>query len=377
MRDNKCTMKINLLFATLALLLTSSTAHALSTSDQDLATNSYNNAFYVVSNGAGHFVLDTQGRAIPDKWVFWKMAEEMEAIEDAYDRSHNPIYKGMVDELYNGFVQLAGTDWSWNDYNDDICWACIAFIRAYHVTGNHDYLNTALGNYNMMWNRAYDDKLGGGLWWNRGKSGKNACVNGPGAIVAAMLYRDGESKTYLTRARSLVDWEVATLVNPTTGSIADNINAAGVVQGGPTSYNQGTFIGACDLIDLGMKSKTYDTDANLAASFVENKMSGRKLDGVLNDCYGDGQGASDVAGFNGIFARWVGRWIKDSGHTEYDAWLVRSAEAAWNCRNPSGISWGHWWEPTPSGSNLTAWECSDTVAMVNDVPDLMADDALR
>ena len=53
---------------------------------------------------------------------------------------------------------------------------------------------------------------------------KNACANGPAAIIAARLYKITNEKEYLDWALKIYNWEKATLFNPATGAIYDNIN---------------------------------------------------------------------------------------------------------------------------------------------------------
>lgn len=362
-------MKIWICFTSLVtlVLFAASPAQCVTKADQTEAIDAYNRAFYTVTNGVGNYVVDASTGDYPTQGQFWKMAEKFEMLEDAYDATKSQTYSRMCDELYNGFVQVNGTDWSWNAYNDDICWACIACIRAYRITGNEACLHTALTNYNMMWNRANDHALGGGLWWSTDKTGKNACVEGPAAIVGALLYQCGQGQVYQDRAREILTWEIDKLYKP-NGVVADHMTSDGIVQGGATTYNQGTFIGACDLVDINDGNKRFDEYAMSAANFVRNRMTGRVLPGVINPSYGQGQGGIDNAGFNGIFARWVCRWVKDSGHPEYAPWLLRNGDAAWSDRNAADLDWGLWGKRTPNDTPLSSWECSNSVVIIESVP---------
>jgi hypothetical protein len=51
---------------------------------------------------------------------FWRWAEQMEMIADAYDRSRNDQYKEQIVLLYQGFIVQYTTDWRSSPYNDDI-----------------------------------------------------------------------------------------------------------------------------------------------------------------------------------------------------------------------------------------------------------------
>ncbi|EAU69594.1 hypothetical protein STIAU_2125, partial [Stigmatella aurantiaca DW4/3-1] len=61
-------------------------AIALTPTEKNLAFDSYNNAFYVANGGNGYYVVDTN-RGAPGRFHFWKVCEQIEAAEDAYDRT--------------------------------------------------------------------------------------------------------------------------------------------------------------------------------------------------------------------------------------------------------------------------------------------------
>lgn len=341
-------------------------ANALSARDQDRAIDAYRDAFYTETDGAGNFVRDDVRRGYPGGGDFWRCAEEIEMVEDAYNRSGNPIYRRMIDALYRGFVRVNGADWMGNHYNDDLMWITIACLRAYRITGNVAYYDQAKRVFDNVWDRAYDDSLGGGLWWSTDNRSKNACVNGPAAIAAMLLYRCGAGEDYLEKARAVFFWEVNTLYRP-DGVIADNISARGRVNGGATTYNQGTFIGAADLLEQATGAGIYDPLAVSVADYTEWHCSGENAPGILRAEYSRRDPNNDCAGFKGIFSRWCCRWISDSGHREYLPWLEYNAQTVFDERNAAGLSWGIWGRRTPDGRR-TAWECSSAVAMIQNVP---------
>src|SRR5262245_2933422 len=83
--------------------------------------NSYNNGFYV--GGSNAYYKDNTGGG---RSGFWTQAEEIEMVEDSYDRTGLAGTRDIVSALCNGFLTQNGTDWSWNIFNDDIAWAVIA-----------------------------------------------------------------------------------------------------------------------------------------------------------------------------------------------------------------------------------------------------------
>src|SRR4051812_5662143 len=104
-----------LLALSLVCALLDATALAFSSTDADTIFNSDNNSFYVVSSGNGYYKADTGG----GRADFWKQAEEIEMVIDAYERSGSTVYKGMITELINGFISYNGSTWTGNSFNDD------------------------------------------------------------------------------------------------------------------------------------------------------------------------------------------------------------------------------------------------------------------
>jgi predicted alpha-1,6-mannanase (GH76 family) len=310
-----------------------------SSADADTMMNAYNTAFLQTSGGNSQF---DNG--------FWGEAEEIEGVIDAYNRSGNSAYRTEITQLLNGFSATNGTNWSWDIYNDDCMWACIAYLRGYQATGNATFLSIATANFNMVWARGWDTSAGG-LWWTTADTSKNSCDECPAAIVAYLLYQATGNTTYLTDSQNLYNWELAHLYNAATGEISDNY-ANGTANGGATTYNQGTFIGAADYLgDV--------ANATLAANFLMG--SG----GLLPD-YGE---ANNNSGFNGIAIRWAAKFMKDHNlQNNYLAWLQYNANTAFRIRSTSdNLSWCSWEYPTPSGS-LDDWSCISSVVALQDVP---------
>lgn len=312
--------------------------------------NSYNNAFYVGGSNAYYKNDTTGGRS-----GFWSQAEEIEMVEDSYARTGLSGTRDIVTALCNGFLTQNGTDWTWNTFNDDIAWAVIAFSRAYQITGNTTFRDRAKANYDAMYARAFDSNLGGGLWWTTGKTSKNACINGPGSIGAYLIYQIYGDSAYLTKAQNIYNWERATLFNASTGQVYDNISSGGVIQTWVFTYNQGTFIGAANY--LGNTS-----DATLAANCTKNTLC---TDGILPDAGENGDGG----GFNGIFLRWMVKFMNDRAlQGTYLAWLQQNANAAWNVRRTSdNLSWCNWRSLTPTGTRYS-FGCVNSVIALQVIP---------
>lgn len=342
--------------ATSILLFSSILGRAIDPRAAEIAFDSYNSHFYVVNHGLGYYKEDTDsGRS-----RFWVRAEQIEMIEDAYDRTHSRAIRQMIQEAVDGFIKRHGRDWTTNIYNDDIMWMTIACSRAYQDTGHKEYRTAAKHNFDAVYARGCDDVLGGGLYWTTDKAGKNACVNGPAAIAACLLCEICKDKSYLAKAQSLYAWERRVLVT-TNGAVHDNQKVStGHVSRKAFTYNEGTFIGAADLLWKLTGNTNYLADALLAANFTRYVLS---WDSTL-PAYGSG----DAAGFNGIFMRWTARFLNDSNRwPQFYAWMALNADKAWRARRADNLSWQDWTSSTPSGT-LDSWNCTDTVVALQVVP---------
>ena len=327
----------------LVLLGFTHSAAAFTTNDVATIYSAYANNFYSVS-GTRAYIKDTQTGGIE---YFWGQAEEVECFIDAYEWSPTTAYKTAMTNLINGFSYYNGTDWSGNMYNDDIMWACIAYLRAYQNSGITTYRTVAKANFDMMYARAWDTTFrGGGLWWTTDNNTKNACINGPAAIAAYLLYLTLADTNYLVKAQNIYSWERTNLFNATSGAIYDAVSVSGGLSTWSSTYNQGTFIGAANFLG-------FTNDAMLAANYTKNSMTSSS--GIMPQ-YGR---AGNNSGFNAIFYRWMVKFIKDRGlQTTYLPWLQDNANAAWNVRRTTdNLSWCQWLQPTPTGINLDSWDC--------------------
>ncbi|MGH7941267.1 MAG: glycoside hydrolase family 76 protein [Limisphaerales bacterium] len=336
-------------------ILTTALARAIDPRAADIAFRAYNAHFYVCRHGVGYYKADTEG----GRSRFWVRAEQIEMIEDAYDRTHSPATRRMIRQSIAGFISAHGADWTSNKYNDDILWMTIACARAYQDTGDKAYRTLATHHFDAVYTRGYDDALGGGLYWTTDKRGKNACVNGPGAIAACLLCEICNDKLYFAKARSLYAWERNALFI-TKGAVHDSERITGHVARKAFTYNEGTFIGAADLLWKLSGDTNFLADALLAANFTRHVLS---WDGTL-PAYGSG----DAAGFNGIFMRWMARFLNDSGYwPRFYGWMSLNTDAALRVRRHDNLSWQDWTSPTPTGI-LNSWNCSDAVVALQVVP---------
>jgi predicted alpha-1,6-mannanase (GH76 family) len=323
------------------------TAQSITSADADTLFEAHAKAFYREKEGQAWFTKNTEG----GKADYWMRAEQMEMVLDAYERTKKAEQMEMFTKLFHGFLADHHKTWEHNPFNDDIMWMVIACTRAHLLSGNTEFRDVARANFDLCYARAISPDLGGGLWWKTDNRSKNACVNGPGAIAAFLLSKATGDAAYLTKAKELFLWERATLFDATSGRVADNIQLSGRVSRMALTYNQGTFVGAANLLG-------YNDEAKLAATFTMNELC---RDGYLPPANEKGDGG----GFNGIGVRWIARFMKDrKEQATFEPWLQKNAEAAWTARRASdNLSWCRW--PQPTSDDLRySWGCSNAVVLL-------------
>lgn len=277
--------------------------------------------------------------------TFWSLAETVEVLIDAYERYGTEEYKDLMCEQVDAFIRQNGTNWRGNPYNDDIMWAVIMCSRTYLLTGEEKYLDYAKENFELSYERAWSDDFGGGLWWKEeedvAKKSKNACVNGPGATAACLLGQATGDASYYEKAKKIIDWEYSVLCRKDDegnwdGGVADSVKIVDGewdYNGWVSTYNQGTFIGACAMLYQYYGEQKYFDWAKLAADRSVRLGSG--TEGYLN---GE-QDNADLIGFKGILARWLGYFVVNCDVDDYNDWMYRNAASAWTNRNSDDLMW--------------------------------------
>lgn len=292
---------------------------------------------------------------------YWPQAHAMDVVVDAYMRTSNQYYHDFYPLWWQGapkfnFSGRPEDPW-WNVFVDDMEWIVLAQLRMFESTHEEAYFTKAKQMYNdwiwPTWGPENEAPWNGGITWKTDVSKtKNACSNGPAAIVAARIYSmydqvgasGGKSKqSYLDEAVKIYTWLKENLYDSNEGKVFDNMNASGGIDRAIYTYNQGTFIGAAHELYKITGDKQYLIDAVKASNYVINHMSNNK--GVLaNATNGDG------GLFNGIFFRYFVRLINEPDldavvREKFHHYITNCATVmAENAVNPKTMLFGgDWW----------------------------------
>ena len=207
---------------------------------------------------------------------------------------------------------------------DDMEWIILAQIRMFGCTHDTKYIAKARQMYDdwvwPTWGPEDEAPWYGGITWKTDVSkSKNACSNGPAALIAARLYRfyadagfsGGKVReAYLNEAVKIYMWEKRHLFDTKTGAVYDHMNGKGEIQKDWIfTYNIGTFLGAAHELYKITGDRQYLEDAVLASDYVINHLS---KGGLLSDAT-----SGDGGLFHGIFFRYFVKLVNEKD-LEYD-----------------------------------------------------------
>jgi predicted alpha-1,6-mannanase (GH76 family) len=274
---------------------------------------------------------------------WWGDAEMFETILDAFETTGNRLYQTYFQQLYNNFCRRNGTDWSGNEYNDDITWMVLACIRAYKYFGTTDYLNKAKNNYDKMYARALQQY--GTLIWKQSQTNKlatNSCINCPATVAACYLGDLTGDKTYYDKALNIYAAQRKLLFEASTGKVNDSgeWTASGGVKVNnywASTYNQGTMLGAALMLYNLTKDNMYKQDAERIHNWTYNNLCNNQH--LLNACQTI---AGDLCGFKGIYMRYARRYAQELDHEDALQWMENNAWHAFQNRNSEGVIWSAW-----------------------------------
>ena len=298
---------------------------------------------------------------------YWPQAHAIDVITDAYVRTKDKKYLKLFDQWWEGaprhnFSGRKEDPW-WNVFVDDMEWMVLAHIRIYEATGQKRYLNKARQMYAdwiwSQWDEEYTEPFHGGITWKTDVArSKNACSNGPAALIAARLAqfadvdKQNDRKTreeYLSEATRIVCWMLRYLYNPDNGSIYDAMHEGGRIANFSLTYNQGTFLGACHELFKLTGNRQYLKEAVNASRYVIDHMS-RNRGNVLGDAT-----SGDGGLFHGIFFRYFVRLIKEPAldadtRKQFSDYLTHLADVMVNegLNQQTMIYGGRWHEPQPA-----------------------------
>eukprot|EP01061_Rhynchopus_euleeides_P005968 TRINITY_DN15052_c0_g1_i3.p1 TRINITY_DN15052_c0_g1~~TRINITY_DN15052_c0_g1_i3.p1 ORF type:complete len:293 (+),score=105.98 TRINITY_DN15052_c0_g1_i3:177-1055(+) len=190
---------------------------------------------------------------------------------------------------------------------DDLAWYALAWLRAVTLTGKAEYAHRAAAIHREM-AKVWDGHCGGGVWWDRKKTYKNAITNELFITLSMGLYRATGTTSYLTWAEQGWAWfEASGMIQP-NGLVVDGISmdCTATSSSSVYTYNQGVFLGGAVQLYLEKNDTAYLSSSLRTVRAALSKLS---QEGVLQESISL-PGSHDSQQFKGIFLRYVAYFVE-------------------------------------------------------------------
>jgi predicted alpha-1,6-mannanase (GH76 family) len=239
---------------------------------------------------------------------------------------------------------------------DDVEWWGLAWIDAYDLTGDPTYLNEAvtIANYvNGYWDTS---TCGGGVWWDRERTYKNAVTNGLYIRLTAALHnRIAGDTVWRNRATTAWNWLLASGLINSAGLVNDGLNSACQNNGQTVwSYNQGLAIGAGVEVwratgsAAALSEAQYLADSALASPLiVHSGLLTESCDALTSSC------DDNAKQFKGVFMRYLADLNGVTGG-RYTAFATVQGRSVWSADRDSLNRLGERWSGQDSTGNPNA-----------------------
>ncbi|MDT8911409.1 glycoside hydrolase family 76 protein [Amycolatopsis sp. PS_44_ISF1] len=237
---------------------------------------------------------------------------------------------------------------------DDTEWWGLAWIAVYDRTHDQRYLTeaTTIADYvNGFWDTG---TCGGGVWWDRERTYKNAVSTGLYLRLAASLHRRiAGDAVWGQRAKTAGDWYLGSGLINASGLVNDGLTSSCANNGQTVwTYNQGLGLGG--LVEL-WRATGQTSYLDAARRLGDAAMTGLTSGGVLAESCDTGSNSCDdnQKQFKGIFMRYFGDLADATGSAPYRAFAQKQADTLWagdrDAQNRIGQRWAG------STPNVTDW----------------------
>jgi predicted alpha-1,6-mannanase (GH76 family) len=284
----------------------------------------------------------------------WQQAQKVHvATVKTFDEEGIPVSTNCMGDgcrrkrEFRGSVRKRQFDDFTNTFMDDNFWWNLGLIRAFDVTGDARYLDSAVTIFDETRDVGLGGPCNGGMYWNTDREYVNAITNELYLFAAASLAnRIPEDPKYLRIAKEQWSWFKASGMINDDNLINDGLDANCKNNGLQTwSYNQGVILGALTELSRATGDASLIDEAHaIAAAAIEHLSSG---DGVLietdncellpGNCGRDGQQ------FKGIFVRNLRYLHEASPKAAYRDFITKNADVIWannrNDENMLGVAW--------------------------------------
>lgn len=278
-------------------------------------------------------------------WAVTRTFEQNRGVFPAGGRSSDPIEGHFISRAV-----------------DDAGWWAIAWLDAYDLTHERRYLDEAVTIASYLHTFWDTGTCGGGIYWNRERTYKNAVTNGLYLWITAALHQRLPGDTlWGSRASTAADWYLGSGLIDSSSLVNDGLTD-GCANNGQTvwSYNQGLAIGAFTQMWRSTGEARY---LSTARRLADAALSSSRLtrEGVLTEVCDTGTSTCDdnQKQFKGVFVRHLADLADATRSPAYRSYLRTQADSIWTAdRDPLnrlGQRWAGGTPNTPGGTNVQDW----------------------
>lgn len=267
----------------------------------------------------------------------WQLALAVEAVATEYERTSDI---GYARALHRWLDRHGGRR---SRFYDDDGWYVNAWLRGFEVTGDERFLHAARAGFADLLS-GWDDVCGGGLWWSRDRTYKNAITNELFLLAAARL------ASTVDGAREWADrswrwFEGSGLIN-NEQLVNDGLHECRNNGDTTWTYNQGVLISA--LVTLA--GQTDDRSLLATAAGIARATTTRLAPGGILREPSEPACDRDQEIFKGVLAQGLGRLCHadEPGTRDLEAFLRANADSVWQRARTTDDAFGvSWSEPSP------------------------------
>ncbi|MCL2551438.1 MAG: glycoside hydrolase family 76 protein [Actinomycetia bacterium] len=302
----------------------------------------------------------------PSSW--WNSAVALATVIDYMRQTGDTRYAWIVDRTYRvdkvSFPAGArSSDPIDGDFisrsTDDSEWWALAWLDAYDLTHDARYLDEAVTIANYVQGLWDTSTCGGGVWWDRERTYKNAVTNGLWVRITAELHNRISGDTlWLGRATTAWNWFTGSGMIDSAGLVNDGLTNACTNNGQTVwSYNQGLAIGAGveiwratgDASALATARRLADA-AVASPSLVSGGVLTEPCDTATSGCDDNGKQ------FKGVFMRYLQDLNTVTGNA-YRGFATTQADSLWTADRDSLNRFGERWAGSGGSSapNVSDW----------------------
>jgi predicted alpha-1,6-mannanase (GH76 family) len=249
------------------------------------------------------------------------------------------ILKEAQDNQGEDFYQSA-------EYFDDILWWSLAYTRAREVAllmkdqvRADAFLRSAMGINDVVSNDSWSsDVCGGGAYWSRSSTYKNAITNELYLSSSARLARLTGDSIFWDRAYRSMNWVLSSGMIGADYLIVDGLTSECTPTGAKYTYNQGVILGGISdlLLDVNYidEYNLLQLGENITSSVAANMVT---PGGVLSET-----SCGDGALFKGIYTRYLRYFLSESAPSnsaEMEQFLGIQADSLWSSDRDDSFSY--------------------------------------